>query len=503
MPVRTESSKTGAAGQAGYIRPVRRFEEAHMRTSTCVRVALAVVLTAVVANAQTQLKPGFNLLTPDQDVELGQQSAIEIEAQLPIISDAATTAYVDRIGQRLAAKAGGYSYQYHFKVVNASDINAFALPGGFVYVNRGILSNAHNEGEVAGVMAHEIAHVALRHGTHQVSKQFVAEAGLTVLEGITLGHGGLLRTMILDKIGTAGLNAAFLKNSRENESDADVRGCQILAAAGYSPADMVNFYRLLEKADPTKRTNFASDHPAPPDRIARIQKEAQLLQVTSKPTENVAELTVIQARLNGLGPAETMKQIQEKASASSSDERRVIPVPNVPAPSEELKTYTHPAALYRVSYPSNWIVYESKSTGVTIAPPGGICPVGKGRSEIVYGAIINRYQPIDKNRTGSTLESATEDLIAAIEKSSPHLRVVGKPGMLRVSGAAALSATLRGTNPATATGERVTIVTRELSDGALGYLLLVTPEKDADAYRNVLQTMVGSMQISKTVAARR
>lgn len=474
-----------------------------MTRTKFIAVALAIAVTAVVANAQTELKPGFNLLTPDQDVDLGRQAAIEIEAQMPIINDSATTAYVDRIGQRLAAKAGGYAYQYHFKVVNASDINAFALPGGFVYVNRGILSNAHNEGEVAGVMAHEISHVALRHGTHQLSKKFIAEAGLTVLEGITFGRGGLLRAMIVDKIGSAGLNAAFLKNSRENESDADVRGCQILAAAGYSPADMVSFYRLLEKADPSKRTNFSSDHPAPPDRIARIQEETRLLQVSDKPTENVAELTVIQARLNGLGPAPTMKQIQEASSSSSSSrKRRVIPVPNVPAPSEALKTYTQPAALYRVSYPSNWIVYESKSTGVTIAPPGGICDMGNGRSEIVYGAIINRYEPIDKNRAGATLESATEDLIDAIEKSTPHLHLTEKPGPLQVSGAAALAATLRGTNPTTATGERVNLVTRELSDGALGYLLFVTPEKDADAYRNVLQTMVGSMQISKTVAAR-
>src|ERR1043166_5620223 len=135
-------------------------------------LALMVVLslTAGVAQAQTKINAGWNLFSPEQDAEIGVQSAQEAEQQLPILRDAEVQNYVNRIGQRLAANAGGPRFNYQFKVVNASDINAFALPGGYIYVNRGIIDNARNEGEVAGVLAHEISHVALRHGTHQASK---------------------------------------------------------------------------------------------------------------------------------------------------------------------------------------------------------------------------------------------------------------------------------------------------------------------------------------------
>ena len=461
---------------------------------------LVLVLFAAIAHAQTQLRPGFNLFKPEEDVELGRESAVKAEEQLPILNDAEVTAYVDRIGQRLAAKAGGYPYQYHFKVVNASDINAFALPGGFVYVNRGVLDSARNEGEVAGVMAHEVSHVALRHGTHQASKAYIADAGLTVLTGITIGKAGLLKGLILDRIGGVGLNAAFLKNSRENESDADVRGSQILAAAGYSPADMASFFKLLEKADPSKKTNFLSDHPAPPDRIARIEREARLLKVSNAPTQNVADLKRIQTRLSSFGPARTTHQIEQASATKSKSSRRDAPaqhVPaNVPAPSATLSSYASRNHSYRVSYPSNWKVDESTSFGVVIAPPEGIVEVS-GNPEIVYGAIINHYDPIDRSGEAVSLQSATQDLIGAIRRSSPYLRVAtSHTRTLQVSAAPALAGILAGVNPATGINERVTVVTRKLSDADLGYLLFVTPEKDADTYRNVLLAMVRSMDIA-------
>ena len=458
------------------------------------------VLFAAVAHAQTQLRPGFNLFKPEEDVELGRDSAVKAEEQLPILNDAEVTAYVDRIGQRLAAKAGGYPYQYHFKVVNASDINAFALPGGFVYVNRGVLDSARNEGEVAGVMAHEVSHVALRHGTHQASKAYIADAGLTVLTGITIGKAGLLKGIILDRIGGVGLNAAFLKNSRENESDADVRGSQILAAAGYSPADMASFFKLLEKADPSKKTNFLSDHPAPPDRIARIEREATLLKVSNAPTQNVADLKRMQTRLSGFGPARTTHEVEQASASSTKSSRRAAPAPhvpaNVPAPAPTLNSYAGRDRSYSVSYPSNWKVDESTSFGVIIAPPGGIVE-WNGKPEIAYGAIINFYDPIDTSGQAVTLQSETQDLIGAIRRSSPHLRLVtSHTRMLEVSGAPALSAILAGPSPSTGVNERVTVVTRKLSGANLGYLLFVTPEKDADTYRNVLLTMVRSMDIA-------
>src|ERR1700693_5544708 len=152
-------------------------------------------------------------------------------------------------------------------------------------------------------MAHEISHVALRHGTHQASKAYLAQAGISILGGVLGGKVGQGGAQIINAVGGLGLNALFLKYSRDIETQADVRGSPILPASGYSPADMVGFLQTLERIDPSKKTNWMADHPAPPDRIARIQKEAQLLHVSNTPTTNTAELRQIQQRLGGVGAA--------------------------------------------------------------------------------------------------------------------------------------------------------------------------------------------------------
>src|SRR5947207_810706 len=243
------------------------------KTRRAAALMMALLLVPLAATAQTKIKPGFNLFSPQQDVEIGQQSAAAAQQQLPLLNDSQVNAYVNNIGQRLAANAGGPQFQYQFRVVNASDINAFALPGGFIYVNRGVLDQAHNEGEVAGVLAHEISHVALRHGTHQASKAYAAQAGISILSGILGGRVGQGTAQVINAVGGIGLNALFLKYSRDLETQADVRGSQILAASGYSPVDMVNFFKTLENVDKSRKASWLSDHPAPTDRIERIQQE--------------------------------------------------------------------------------------------------------------------------------------------------------------------------------------------------------------------------------------
>ncbi len=464
-------------------------------------LVIALVLSAAVAQAQTKIKPGFNLFSPDDDVQVGQQSAMEAEQQLPILNDPAVTAYVNQIGQRLAANSNGPQFQYHFKVVNASDINAFALPGGFVYINRGVIDNARNEGELAGVMAHEISHVALRHGTHQASKAYLAQAGISILGGILGNKVGQGTAQIINAIGGFGLNALFLKYSRDIESQADVRGSQILTASGYTPVDMVNFFKTLERVDPSKKTNFLADHPAPPDRIARIEKEAQLLHVSDTPTENVAQLRTIQSRLGSYGAARTSQQIaQASASTTGTGRRRSTGQStnvNVPSPSSSLNSYTSRTSVFRISYPSNWQVYESNGFGVTIAPPGGVGNAN-GNADVVYGAIINHYDPFGNQSYGNiSLQDATQDLITEIQRGSPYLRLANsRAQQLRLAGGTALAANLRGTDPVTGIDERVTIVTRQLSDEHLLYLLFITPERDAGNYSSVLNAMVSSLQIN-------
>lgn len=472
------------------------------------RVAVLVLLvSAGIADAQTKIKAGFNLFSAQDDVQVGQQSAAEAERQLPILRDSTVQQYVDHIGQRLAANAGGPAFQYQFRVVNASDINAFALPGGFVYINRGVLDQARNEGEVAGVIAHEISHVSLRHGTHQASKAYLAQAGIGILGGILGGKVGQGTADILNAVGGIGLNALFLKYSRDLETQADVRGSQILAASGYSPVDMVNFFRTLEGVDKAKKTNWLSDHPAPPDRIARIEKEQRLLHVSESPTTNVAGLQSVQSRMRGLGAAPTSQQIaQGVTSGTTTNTRRrttqsgnASSTVNIEAPSSTLRSYTSHSGVYRVSYPSNWQVYEQGNTGVTIAPPSAVL-----QNDIVAGVIINHYDPFGNARGlvgGSSLDDATNDLLATLQQSSPYLRVASGSGQrVRMANGTALAATLRGTDPATGIAERVTVVTRQLADDHLIYMLFIMPERDASRFSSVLNAMVNSMQINETRA---
>ena len=207
--------------------------------------AVALVASSRGSLAQTPVKSGFNVFSPEQDIEVGRQSAVEAERTLPLLRDPAVTGYVDRVGRRLAANAPGPKFPYTFKVVNASDINAFALPGGPVYVTRGIVDSVRNEGELAGVMAHEISHVALRHGTNQASKAYLTKAGIGILGGI-LGAGGGAAGTVIQAVGGLGMNALFLKFSRTAESQADILGTQIMARSGYDPQAMVTMFQLLQ-----------------------------------------------------------------------------------------------------------------------------------------------------------------------------------------------------------------------------------------------------------------
>ena len=479
-----------------------------LRARSVIALAVALSLAAGVAEAQTRINPGWNLFTPQQDVEIGQQSAMEAERQLPMVRDSQIEEYVNDIGQKLAANAGGPKFQYRFRVVNQSDINAFALPGGYIYLNRGIIENAKNEGEIAGVLAHEIAHSALRHGTHQASKAYGANAGLQILGGLLGGKVGQSTAQILNTVGGVGLNALFLKFSRELETQADVRGAQILAASGYTPADMISFFNTLAKVDTAKKTTWLSHHPAPPDRIARIEKERQLLREPAEPTMNTQQLARVQSRIRNLGTAGRSSteiargtRTNDPPMTSSSSIGRVEP------PSSSWRKFQNRSGAFEIAYPSNWRVYESNGFGVTFAPEGGVGNVGN-KTEVVYGAMINHYDPFGNEdgtylrdtRSGSiTLQDATNDLVGQIVQASPHLKVVkGSTQQLKLDSKTAYAASLRGTNPNTRITERVSVVTRALPDGHLMYMVFVTPDQEAAQYNAVLNNMLKSLNVDDT-----
>ena len=251
------------------------------RTTSRSAVALiASLAVAVSAAAQTRIDPHRNRFSPAQDVELGRRAAAELRQDLPMVRDRETESYVRRIGERLVAaiprRLQQPAFRYTFQVVDRRDINAFALPGGPIYVNRGMLDAARNDGEVAGVIAHEISHVALRHGTAQATKgapfQFGALAG-QILGSVVGGRTGA----VIAQGSQIGLGTYFMKYSREYEREADLLGAQIMARAGYDPRDMANMFQTIARRSGNGGPEWLSDHPSPANRYAAINREAELL----------------------------------------------------------------------------------------------------------------------------------------------------------------------------------------------------------------------------------
>jgi hypothetical protein len=424
-----------------------------------------------------------------------------VEQQLPLLGNRTVEQFVSEVGEKLAAQAPGPKFDYQFRVVNASDLNAFALPGGPIYLNRGIIESAKNEGEVAGVLAHEIAHIALRHGTHNASKAYLTQAGVGILGGILGGKVGGNTAQIINVLGGFGLNALFLKYSRDAETDADVIGAQILTRAGYNPADMANFFKTLEATEKRRTANWLSSHPAPARRIQRIEQEARILGVAPSPSTNTQRMASVQSQLRGMPAARTTQELAQMTTPQQPGRttQSRTGITQVATPSRELRSYTSRGRLFQLGVPSDWRVYESDGHGVTIAPEGGVGTLN-GQTEVVYGAVINHYDPfgnVQSRGTNPTIEEATDDLLRQIQNSSPHLRVVrGSQRAFTVAGGRGLGATLSGVSPATRIRERVTLVTRKLADGHLIYMLFITPDEDATRFNPALNAMVQSLRVS-------
>ncbi|HXH48295.1 MAG TPA: M48 family metallopeptidase [Terriglobia bacterium] len=267
-------------------------------------VALSPVLLFAVE--RLNFRPGFNLFSPSQDIEVGQKASEDVNKQLPLIRDSQVTSYVSNLGKRLSRvgpnQSGEAKYAWSFNVVNSPDINAFALPGGFIYVNRGAIEAAQNEAQIAGVLAHEEGHVVMRHGTHQASEMMLAQAPLSILAGL-LGQSSSLASQ-LTQLGLAfGVNSILLRNSRSAESQADEVGTYILYQAGYNPYGMAQFFGIIQQKYPQRTIQFFSDHPNPGNRIRNVDEEIPKLGQKKEWKTDSPEFQAVKQRLQNMPPA--------------------------------------------------------------------------------------------------------------------------------------------------------------------------------------------------------
>ena len=290
----------------------------HPQTAKDLRRLAALLLflfiAALPAWGQTKIKPPRNFFGVETDVELGREAASEYERELKPFYDEEVSGYVGRVGRRLiAALPEQYrrkQFAYVFKVVDDKELNAFALPGGHVYVNRGLVEGSASEGELAAVLAHEISHVALRHGTAQASKALLAQIGLAVLSEAL---GDSKKAQAVELGGYAALGLYMMKFSRDYEKQADILGAQIMSRAGYDPREMVALFRKFEQEGGSGLPQWLSDHPSHRNRAARITEEAGMLTVVERRSGEESELSRIQARLRTMPDARSRTQRAQRS----------------------------------------------------------------------------------------------------------------------------------------------------------------------------------------------
>ena len=457
----------------------------------CVRVAVGagVVLclfVSVVPRAQAQrtaLKPGWNMFTPQQDIDLGKKVALDAEKQLPLCSDPKVDAYLTQLGLRLAAKlpTGGVAYPFEFHCVNDKAINAFALPGGYVFVNRGAIEAADNEAQIAGVMAHELSHVALRHGTNQATKAEAAQGVIGIARGV-LGDstGGALLT----ELSAFAAGGVLLRYSRTAESEADTLGTQVLYDAGYDPRALAQFFVKLEAEMKGKNPpEFFSDHPSPEHRVERVDQEI--------------------AKLGGVPPSAKLDSrefewIKREVLALPVVKKPAPGAPAAPAapapPSAHFASYQ--ASSYTLQYPENWKKYPDKDgIGVSFAPEGGVLDDGSGHSALAYGFIVSVTQAKVDSNDSNALENATQQVVRVMQQSNPNMKIVRQSERVRLNGRPGLSTYLSNDSPAGGS-ETDWLLTVMRPEGILSFIC-VAPQSAYGNYDKTFSSILDTVRFSK------
>ena len=453
-----------------------------------------VLLSMSLVVAQTPITAPPNRYSPSEDVQLGREAAGQVEQQLPLLRDNQVRSTVNNIGQRLVSAIPSEfrhpEFRYSFEVVNVREINAFALPGGPMFVNRGMLESAENEGEVAGVMAHELSHVVLRHGTAQATKatkyQFGAIAG-AILGSIIGGTTG----SIVSQGTQFGLGTAFLRFSRDYERQADLLGAQIMARAGYDPRDMADMFKLIERQGGSGGPEWLSDHPNPENRYDAITREADMLRANN-PRGNSSAFVQMQARLREMSPAPTTEQAIRNTSgngrSNNPNTRGTDGYGRVPSPSSRFSTYRE--GLFEVSVPSNWRERPSGDR-VTFAPSGAYGN-GYGNRDFTHGIEIG----ITSNAVRGNVQDATEDVIQLLASSNPNLRRAAGYNQTSIDNRQGVHTMLNNVSDATGQRERIEVFAAPLRDGRLFYALGVAPQTDFANYQNVFRQVVQSIQLN-------
>jgi predicted Zn-dependent protease len=439
---------------------------------------LGLVLSPNPAQGESKpdFKPGYNFYSPQEDVELGKENSAQVDKQLHLLDDPEALKYLNNLGKSLVAFAPNNhsEYAWQFRIVNSAEINAFALPGGYIYINRGLFEAAEDEAQLAGVIAHESGHVVMRHGTHIASQAVLAQGGLAVLTSI-LGQSGSLTSQLAQLGLGLGVDSLLLKNSRAAETQADEVGAYILYLAGYDPHAMVQFCQIIARKYPQRTLQFFSDHPNPENRIKDVDAEIAQLGPPRGGKTDSPEFQGVKQYLSALSPPP-----QQKGTPKADAKIQPPPLPSANLIRFDGKEFT-------LDYPDNWQVQRNEDS-VVLFPPGGMVSGTEGETSQAYGATISVYVPQAGNWG---LVDATQELLKSIRQSNPQLHVLQQTGM-NLHGNPAVSTLLQNDSPIEGQRETDHLVTVRQNDSVLTFIFIAPVsafESYAPTFDKILQSI--------------
>lgn len=456
----------------------------HFFAQSFTRTFFAILLTVTLLPAQNaklkEIKPGWNLFSKDQDIQMGKEYSQQIEQQVEVLPPGPLTSYINELGQKIATQSPANAFQFQFKVVNDPTINAFALPGGFVYINTGILLNANNEAEVVGVIAHECSHVALRHSTNSITKSYALQIPAMALGMYAQSRGGI--TGMLGQLGVGlAANGALMSFSRAHEQQADLLGARMMHQAGYNPIEMANFFEVLEQkmGKSGKGAQFFSSHPNPGNRVKYVSEEATLLPRRDYTT--------------GTGKFEQMKTLA-KALPAPKAKPQAAPGANAPqGPTNSDGTRSYTGDKFKVSFPGDWTAYgAANAPSVTIAPQSGVKQGANGQAAIGLGVIIAHYEDDDGKLDH---KSDTEKLVDQIMQQNPSMgKTRPAVNQNQINGRQVYVARLTSQSPLDNSTEVDTIVTM-IHQNRLIYCVFIAPEKQLPNLQSTFEQILGSLTL--------
>jgi hypothetical protein len=444
-------------------------------------------------------------MTREEQEKTGLEVMSEVYKRMPILPDSSPiTQYVQQLGKKLEKQIPSqYSWPYQFHVVQQKEINAFALPGGPIFINVGTINAAANEAQLAGVMAHEMSHVYMQHSAKQAPKQSLAQ--------ILAAASGILGDSTLASLARAGIQlgagTVLMRYSRADEAQADSVGAIIMYKSGYNPAELANFFEALAKQGGSP-PQFLSDHPNPGNRSAAIAKQTRnwppekylgdtkSFASTKKQASGVKSYSaqeISDGAKQGLWAAQNAQTgamppgVQPAANASAGP-GVITDIPFDQVRPSSTFTEIHQTG-FSISYPSNWSAASAQNS-LIIAPKAGV-----SQNAVSYGVIVSTAQ----NPNAGSLDQVAKDLIQNLQQSNPGMRQNGDVHTVEVNGIAGRSVDLTSDSPLQQNGkplpEHDWLVVAPGPTGAYLYLIFIAPEKDFGTLRPTHQRMLDSLRV--------